>query len=439
MKKINTGEKLLRIAKNIIPGGNQLLSKRSERFLPGLWPSYYKKAKGCSVWDLNNKKFYDFAGMGVTSCVLGYADHDVNKAITMSLKKGAMTSLNCEEEINLAKKLIEIHPWANMSKFARSGGEACAIAIRIARTYSKKNSILFCGYHGWHDWYISSNLSNTRNLDNQLLPGLKSDGIPKKLSNTAIPFEYNNIDSFLKNFKKYKDQIGAIIMEPQRSIKPDMNFLKLIRKITKENNIPLIFDEITSAFHDNFGGIHLKLKVYPDIAVFSKALGNGTPISAIVGKKKIMDCAQDTFISSTMWTERIGFVAALETLRKMKEKKVQEKIVKNGLIIKNCWLKIAKKFDLKIQISGMDSMPSFNLDYKNSNELHTYFTQEMLNKGFLATNSVTVSFAHNSQIINKYLKQTEFVFKKIKKLLDENSNIPLKNKPRDLNFTRLVK
>ena len=259
------------------------------------------------------------------------------------------------------------------------------------------------------------------------------------MSNTAIPFEYNNIDSFLKKFKKYKDQIGAIIMEPQRSIKPDMNFLKLIRKITKENNIHLIFDEITSAFHDNFGGIHLKLKVYPDIAVFSKALGNGTPISAIVGKKKIMDCAQDTFISSTMWTERIGFVAALETLRKMKEKKVQEKIVKNGLIIKNYWLKIAKKFDLKIQISGMDSIPSFNLDYKNSNELHTYFTQEMLNRGFLATNSVTVSFAHNLQIINKYLKQSEFVFKKIKKLLDENSKIPLKNKPRDLNFTRLVK
>ena len=439
MKKINRGEKLLRRAKKIIPGGNQLLSKRSERFLPVLWPSYYSKAKGCSVWDTENNKYFDFAGMGVTSCVLGYSDDDVNKGILNAIKKGSMSTLNCTEEIDLAKKLIEIHPWSEMVRFARSGGEACTVAIRIARAYSKKKLILFCGYHGWHDWYLSSNLSNKNNLDGQLLPGLNSDGIPKGLYKTAIPFNYNDTQSFLKVFEKNKNKIAAVIMEPQRSEKPDINFLKLIRQKTKKNNVPLIFDEITSAFHDNYGGIHLKLKVFPDIAVFSKALGNGTPIAAVIGKRKIMDCAQDTFISSTMWTERIGFIAALETLKKMKSKKVQNKIVKKGLYIKQKIFNISKKLDLKIDIKGMDSMPSFSFNYKNQNELYTFFTQEMLSLGFLATNSMTLSYTHDKKIINNYLNKLEKTFKKIKILIDSKSKIPLRNAQRQTNFTRLVK
>ncbi len=439
MVQINKGEKLLRKAKGLIPGGNQLLSKRSERFLPTLWPSYYKKAKGCSIWDLDNRRFFDFAGMGVTSCVLGYSDPDVNKEIMNALKKGSMSTLNCTEEIELAERLIQIHPWAEMSRFARSGGEACSIAIRIARSFTKKKLVLFCGYHGWHDWYLSSNLSNKKNLDGQLLPGLKSYGIPKELTGTAIPFEYNNLDSFLLQFKKYKSKLAAIIMEPQRSEKPKINFLKTIRTLSKSNNIPLIFDEITSAFHDNYGGIHLKLKINPDIAVFSKALGNGTPIAAIIGRKQIMDCAQDSFISSTMWTERIGFIAALETLKKMKQKKVQKKTVEYGLYIKSQWYKISKNIGLDIKISGMSSMPNFILNYKNSNSLYTFFTQEMLKEGFLASNSLTVSYAHNLKIINNYLKSTEKVFKKIKFLIDKNLKVPLEYKARQTNFKRLVK
>ncbi len=439
MVRINKGEKLLRKAKGLIPGGNQLLSKRSERFLPTLWPSYYKKAKGCSIWDLDNRRFFDFAGMGVTSCVLGYSDPDVNKGIMNALKKGSMSTLNCTEEIELAERLIQIHPWAEMSRFARSGGEACSIAIRIARSFTKKQLILFCGYHGWHDWYLSSNLSNKKNLDGQLLPGLKSYGIPKELTGTAIPFEYNNLDSFLLQFKKYKSKIAAIIMEPQRSEKPNINFLKTIRTLSKSNNIPLIFDEITSAFHDTYGGIHLKLKINPDIAVFSKALGNGTPIAAIIGRKKIMDCAQDSFISSTMWTERIGYIAALETLKKMKSKKVQSKIVKNGKYIKHSLNLIAEKYKLDLKVGGMDSMPNFTLNYSFANKLYTYFTQEMMNCGFLASNSITISYAHDVKIINQYLKNVEKILREIKYLIENNLEIPLSGSPREINFKRLVK
>ena len=178
--KNNKGQKLLKIAKKIIPGGNQLLSKRSEIFLPDQWPSYYTKAKGCELWDLEKNHFYDFAGMGVTTCILGYADKDVDKVVTNAIKNSTMTTLNTYEEVQLAEKLLDLHKWAEQVRFARTGGEACSIAIRLARAATGKDKILFCGYHGWHDWYLSANLKK-KNLDDQLLPGLESKGVPSNL------------------------------------------------------------------------------------------------------------------------------------------------------------------------------------------------------------------------------------------------------------------
>ena len=435
--KNNSGQKLLKKAKKIIPGGNQLLSKRSERFLPNLWPVYYKKAKGCKIWDLDNNLFYDFAGMGVTSSVLGYADKDINKAINSAIKKGSMATLNAPEEVELSEIMLKLHPWSNMIKYSKSGGEACSIAIRIARAYSKKDIVLFCGYHGWHDWYISTNLANKKNLDDQLLPGLKSLGVPKKLKNTNIPFNFNDINEFNKLIKKYKNKIGCIIMEPQRNIEPKKNFLKHIRKTANKHNIVLIFDEITSGFHENLGGIHLKLKVNPDIAVFGKALGNGTPISAIIGKQKIMNYAQETFISSTMWTDRIGFVASIAVLKKMKKLNVQKKLIKYGKFIKKNWKKIADKNKLKIEIYGLDSMPSFRFMYNDSEEMITYFTQEMLKKGFLASSNIAITYSYNERIINKYLQCCDIVFKKLFFIKKDKIKIPLVSKKRDMNFKRI--
>ncbi len=283
---MNKGQKLLKKAKKIIPGGNQLLSKRSEIFLPGIWPNYYNKAKGCKIWDLENKAYYDFAGMGVTACVLGYSYDDINSAIIDGLKKGSMSTLNATEEFELAKKFLQIHPWAGMAKFCKSGGEACMVAIRIARAYTKKQNIAFCGYHGWHDWYLAANLKNSQNLDNQLLPGLKTGGVSNSFKASIKPFMYNNLDSLKKLFKNKNNNIGIIIMEPMRSEKPKSNFLQEVKKIAKKNNSILIFDEITSGFKDNYGGLHLKFKVNPDMAIFGKSIGNGYPISAIIGKKK---------------------------------------------------------------------------------------------------------------------------------------------------------
>ena len=184
------GINLYKRAKKIIPGGNQLLSKRPELFLPGFWPSYYTKAKGCEVWDLDGNHYFDFTMMGVGTCVLGYADDDVNNAVIRAVNDGTMCTLNCFEEVELAERLIALHPWGSMARFARTGGEACAIAIRIARACTKKRKdTFFCGYSGWHDWYLSADLGDSSNLDGQLLPGLLPLGVPRGLKGTMLPFE----------------------------------------------------------------------------------------------------------------------------------------------------------------------------------------------------------------------------------------------------------
>jgi len=433
----NIGQKLWEKAKTIIPGGNQLLSKRSELFLPKQWPSYYKKAKGCELWDLDGNHFFDFAGMGVTACVLGYADDDVDIAVKDAITNGSMGTLNSFEEVELAEKLIELHPWAEMVRFARTGGEACAIAIRIARAASNKSHVAFCGYHGWHDWYLSSNLSDNSNLSAQLLPGLDPVGVPSELKNTAHPFFYNNIETFYEIFDTYGEDIGTIIMEPQRGNPPENNFLQKVRDFAIEKNLVLIYDEVTSGFHNNLGGIHLTLDVNPDICIFAKAMGNGYPISAVVGKKDVMDAAQDTFISSTMWTERLGFTAALATIKKMEEHSIQEKLVEYGVRLKNGWAKVSQEAGVKIIISGLNSIPNFSFDYDNSTELLTYFNQEMLVRGFLANSSTATTFAYTDELIDNYLNNVSDVFCKISDLdfdVKKYLNGPVKH----TTFARLI-
>ena len=434
---MNSGQKLLKKAKKIIPGGNQLLSKRSEMFLPDLWPAYYKKAKGCKIWDLDDKAYYDFAGMGVTSSILGFADITVNNALIKGIKKASMTTLNPTEEIDLAKKLIKIHKWSDMAKFCKSGGEACLVAIRLARSFAKNQNIAFCGYHGWHDWYLAANFQSPKNLDKQLLTGLKTKGVSKSFSNSIKPFFYNDIKSLEKLFKKKKHGIGIIIMEPMRAILPKNNFLKKVKFLAKKNKAVLIFDEITSGFKDNYGGIHLKFKVDPDIAIFGKSIGNGFPISAIIGKKKIMDMSHDTFISSTMWTDRLGFIAAKTTLEKIKRLDVNKKISKYGIKIKKGWAKLAKKNNLKIIISGIDSIPNFKFDHPDNLKISTFFVQEMLKFGYLANNTLATTYAYNERIIDNYLMKVDKVFNKIRIKLKTKS-LKLDGKIKHSTFRRIT-
>jgi glutamate-1-semialdehyde aminotransferase len=422
MKKkimIKKGIKLWNEAKKIIPGGTQLLSKRAEMFLPEQWPSYFKKAKGVEVWDLDGNKFIDMSYMGIGACVLGYADLDVNKAVKKVIDEGSMCTLNSPEEVELAKLLLKLHPWAGQVRYARTGGEAMAIAVRIARAYTGKDKLAFCGYHGWQDWYLSANLADKKNLDGQLLPGLDPLGVPRCLKGTAIPFNYNKTEELEKIVKE--NDIGVIVMEPRREHEPEKGFLENVRKIADKIGAVLIFDEITSGFRMNVGGIHLLYKVYPDIAVFGKAISNGYPMAAVVGKNNVMDAAQKSFISSTYWTERIGPTAAIATIKKMKKHNIPSYLAKIGKLIGIGWRKLAKKHNLKIEIFNIPSLITFKFLYgKDSQALHTLFNQEMLKKGFLTSKSVYVCYSHKEEHIKKYLENVDHVFEIISKAIKNN-------------------
>lgn len=403
-----TGQKLWKRAKRVIPGGNMLLSKRAEMFLPEQWPTYFSKAKGCRVWDLDNNEYIDMSIMGIGTNTLGYGRAEVDAAVKKTVQDGNMSTLNCPEEVYLAEKLIELHPWADMARFARSGGEANAIAIRIARASSGRDKVAICGYHGWHDWYLSANLADEKSLDGHLLPGLEPNGVPRHLKDSVFPFRYNDFDG-LQELVRQQD-IGVIKMEVIRNLGPEDNFLHKVRELSTKCNIVLIFDECTSGFRETFGGIHKKYGIEPDMAMFGKALGNGYAITAVIGRREIMDAAQTTFISSTFWTERIGPSAALSTLSVMEKLNSWDKITNTGLEIERLWHRLALKHGLSVDIFGLPSLIKLRFNSANNLAYKTFITQEMLLQGFLAGNSVYVCIDHTPEIISKYESALDPIF-----------------------------
>ncbi len=419
-EKLNSGQKLWKRAKKIIPGGNMLLSKRSEMFLPNFWPSYFSKASGCKVWDLDNNMYTDVSIMGIGTNILGYGNELIDNEISKVVSNGNMSTFNCPEEVYLAERLVELHPWSEMVRFARTGGEANSIAIRIARASSNKDKIAVCGYHGWHDWYLAANLSKSENLNNHLLPGLMPKGVPNVLSDTIYPFQYNDYEGLKKIINE--NDIGVIKMEVSRNKGPENNFLKKVRELASKNNIILIFDECTSGFRQSFGGLHKLFDVDPDMAIFGKALGNGYPITAIIGKREIMEEAQTTFISSTFWTDRIGPVAGLKTLDVMEKVKPWKYITELGIEISENWKKLALENKINIKVSGLPALTNFSIESKDWLKYKTFITQEMLKKGFLATNTVYVSTAHSRKILDNYYNELSIVFQTIKNC-EEGMNI----------------
>ncbi|MBT6471974.1 MAG: aminotransferase class III-fold pyridoxal phosphate-dependent enzyme, partial [Candidatus Marinimicrobia bacterium] len=421
---MNTGQKLYKRAKRVIPGGNMLLSKRPEMFLPEKWPAYFSKSKGCKVWDLDGNEYIDMSIMGIGTNTLGYGHPEVDEAVIKTVKDGNMSTFNCPEEVYLAEKLVELHPWADMVRFARAGGEINSIAVRIARASTGRDKICICGYHGWHDWYLSTNLNNDKNLDGHLLPGLQPSGVPRGLTGTTLPFNYNDIEQLEQLIKDNKGEIAAIKMEVSRNEEPKDNYLQKVRDLATENNIILIFDECTSGFRETFGGLHKKYNVEPDLAIFAKALGNGYAISACIGRQEFMQAAQKTFISSTFWTERVGPTAALKTLEVMEREKSWETITQIGSNISNQWKNLADKYELDISTWGLPALSGFTFNLPNALSYKTLMTQEMLKKGYLAANSVYTCIEHKQEIVDGYFSELEPIFTIIKECedgLDVNS------------------
>lgn len=413
---MGTGQKLWSRAKRVIPGGNMLLSKRAEMFLPEQWPAYFSKAKGCYVWDLDGQKYLDMSIMGIGTNVLGYGHPEIDAAVHQTVKAGNMSTFNCPEEVYLAERLVEMHPWADMARFARSGGEANAIAIRIARAASGRDKVAVCGYHGWHDWYLSANLGDDESLAGHLLPGLDPKGVPQSLRGSVVTFNYNNYEE-LENLVRDHD-IGVIKMEVVRHKGPEDGFLQKVRHLATSRQIVLIFDECTSGFRQTFGGLHKMYDVEPDMAMFGKAMGNGYAITATIGRREIMEAAQSTFISSTFWTERIGPTAALKTLEVMEREQSWEAITKTGLEIRELWDQLAARHGLAIDHWGLPALTGFTIRSPRALEYKTLITQEMLARGILAGNSVYVCTEHTPEVITRYFDALDPVFKLIKECED---------------------
>lgn len=405
---MGTGQKLWKQAKTLIPGGNMLLSKRPEMFLPDQWPAYYSKAKGCRVWDLDGNEFIDMSIMGIGTNTLGYGHEEVDAAVRKVIDLGNMSTFNCPEDVYLAEKLVEMHPWADMARFARSGGEANAIAIRIARAASGRDKVAVCGYHGWHDWYLSANLGDDENLAGHLLPGLNPKGVPQNLRGTVFPFNYNNYEE-LENLVNLHE-IGVIKMEVMRNQGPENDFLHKVRKLATNRGIVLIFDECTSGFRQSFGGLHKMYNVEPDMAMFGKALGNGYAITATIGRREVMEAAQSTFISSTFWTERIGPTAALKTLEVMERDRSWEVITDTGLKIRAMWEALAVRHGLQMTISGLPAVQSYAFQSEDNLKYKTLVTQEMLKRNYLSTPLIFSSTAHDKETIERYIDALDSCF-----------------------------
>lgn len=437
---INKSLQMQERARNLIPGMTQLLSKRPDMFSLGVWPGYYSKAKGVKVWDLDGNEYIDMSIAGIGANVLGYADTDVDTAVKNAITNGTSCSLNCPEELELAELLCELHPWAEMVRYARTGGEAMAIAVRIARSHTGKDKIAFCGYHGWHDWYLSANLGTKNALGEHLISGLNPAGVPVGLKGTAFPFRYNHLHELESIVASNKNELAAIVMEPIRNEEPQPGFFEGVRSLTDEAKAVFIIDEISAGFRLNTGGAHLVFgDVAPDIAVFSKALGNGYPIAAVIGRADVMQAAQKTFISSTNWTERIGPTAAIAMIKKHKRVDAGEHLVWLGEQVQFGWKEMADKHGLAIEIGGMKPMSHFAFTHDKAQSMKAYFIQLMLKQGFLASNLYYAMYAHTEDHVKSYLEGVDTAFVEIARSIEQGDiDKKLIGKPSSVGFKRLA-
>ena len=438
---MNKTQDLYERAKRLIPGGVNLLSKSPNILAPGEWPPYHSQAHGCEIVDLDGKHYIDFSTNGIGSCLLGAAHPEVNEAVIRVIQDGSMSSLNPPEEVALAERLCQIHPWAKRVRFARTGGETAAVSIRIARAVTRRDKIAICGYHGWHDWYLASNIKDPNNLASMWLSGLKPYGVPLQLTGTAFPFTHGDTEAFLNIIKEHGDELAAVIMEPMRHEMPKEGFLENIREECNKHGIMLIFDEITIGWRHNFGGAHLCTNVTPDIAIFAKALGNGFPIGAVIGTDEAMRGAEDAFLSSTYWTERIGPTAALATINVMQKSDVATKVNAIGNEFSRRMPEIAAKHGVEIKCdSQFGCLATIAFPGDKAKAMMTNYTVEMLRNGYLATGGFYPTLAHTTEICEAFYATADKVFARLAELRDSNSLE--KNLPGGVagsGFARLVK
>ncbi|MFN0078094.1 MAG: aminotransferase class III-fold pyridoxal phosphate-dependent enzyme [Prosthecobacter sp.] len=393
---VKAGPKLWEEAKTKISCGTGLLSKRAHLFDPQTWPSYFSRAKGANIWDLDGKRYIDFTG-GVGAILLGHADDEVNAAVKRRVNLGSYATLASPDEVALADLLLDLHPWAGKVRYARGGGEALGLAVRIARAAAGKSGIAFCGYHGWSDWYLAANLSDDAALDGHLLPGLQPLGVPRELAGTAVPFRYNDPDSFKAAMQKLDGKLAAVVMEPMRSEFPRDGFMQHVIDACHGAGAVFVLDEVTSGWRFGFPGAASVLGIEPDIAVYAKAMSNGYPAGAIIGKNEVMAAANNSFISSSYWTDGVGTAATLACIGKMRREGVQQHVWELGGRLQAGLRDVATRHPtLGIKIGGMPCAPSIAFANPAAKPL---MIRHMLQRGYLMSSQLYVTWPHTDALV----------------------------------------
>ena len=384
-------------AKKIIPSCTQTFSKGPTQFVQGVAPIYLERGEGSHVFDVDGNEYIDYP-LALGPITLGYNYQRVNEAIIKQLKDGITFSLMHPLEVELAELLVDIIPCAEMVRFGKNGSDATSAAVRAARAYTGRDIIACCGYHGWQDWYIGT---TTRNK-----------GVPKPVSDLTLTFEYNNINSLEEIFNRHPGEIAGVIMEPVGVTEPENNFLEQVKELTHKNGAVLIFDEIVTSFRIALGGAQEYYDVVPDLTACGKGMANGMPVSAVVGKREIMEIFDEIFFSFTFGGEALSLAASIATIREMKEKKVIEHMWRVGRKFQDGYNEIVRKLGLDVNTQCVGLAPhtviTFNDDNGNESlEIKSLVQQELLKRGILFLGLQNFCYAHSDDDIQKTLKAVE--------------------------------
>ena len=362
-------------AEKVIPACSQLLSRGPYVHPFGAYPVYIERGNGSHVWDVDGNEYIDWVS-SFGPVLLGYAHPVINNAIKKQLDKGLVFSLEGTLQVELSEILCDMIPCAEMVRFGKHGSDVTSAAVKCARSYTGREKIAYCGYHGWQDWYITVG---------------PSKGIPKAYKDYILGFEYNNLDSLKKIFAEHPNEIACVIMEPVHNEKPKNNFLAKVKELVHKNGALFIFDEVITGFRFGCGGAQSFFNVVPDLATFGKAMANGMPISALVGKKEFMKefSFGGVFFSSTFASELASMVSAINTLHFVAEHPVAQEIWKTGKNLQNGYNDLAKNlppYDIKTKCVGYPpflSITFYGSDEENSLVMKSYFLQECAKKGVL--------------------------------------------------------
>lgn len=397
-------------AKDIIPAGSQTFSKGVTQFVEGFAPKYLQRGKGSRVWDVDGNQYLDYI-MACHPIILGYADPDVNAAVVEQLELGSTFSLMNPLEVEVTEQLIETIPCAEAARFGKNGADATTVAVRVARAVTGRDHVAYCGYHGWHDWYIANTDLNS--------------GIPEFNQQLAHSFTYNDLDSLERVFKAHPGQVAGVIMEPLTILEPKDGFLHEVKKMAHHYGALLIFDEIITGFRFHIGGAQALTGVTPDLATFAKAISNGIPLSAIVGKKDYMFALEQTFFSFTYGGDCIGLAAAKACIPKLKRERVPDHLWAVGAKLKDGYNTLAADHGLSDFTSciGYPCRTIISFDGQgrfDALEMKSYFQQELLRRGILWTAYHALCYSHKESDIDETLNAYDDVLRLFKKVVDLN-------------------